>query len=99
MLFLSLSELDFSPDIVAISVLFSNLLESAHSIAKLVKKIVKNEFPNKDKIEIKKQPSNDNRSYHINSEKIFRVYMDSLIGIQPHQAKYLARKLNLKNSK
>ena len=25
--------------------------------------------------------------------------MDSLIGIQPHQAKYLARKLNLKNSK
>ena len=32
-------------------------------------------------------------------EKIFRVYMDSLIGIQPHQAKYLARKLNLKNSK
>ncbi|PPR30702.1 MAG: Succinyl-CoA ligase [ADP-forming] subunit beta [Alphaproteobacteria bacterium MarineAlpha9_Bin2] len=32
-------------------------------------------------------------------EKIFRVYMDPLIGMQPHQAKYLARKLNLKNSK
>ncbi len=35
---------DFSPDIVAISVLFSNLLESAHNIAKLVKKVNKNIF-------------------------------------------------------
>jgi len=33
---------DFSPDIVAISVLFSNLLESAHNIAKIVKKVNKN---------------------------------------------------------
>ena len=33
---------DFSPDIVAISVLFSNLLESAHNIAKIVKKVKKN---------------------------------------------------------
>jgi len=33
---------DFSPDIVAISVLFSNLLESAHKIAKIVKKVKKN---------------------------------------------------------
>jgi magnesium-protoporphyrin IX monomethyl ester (oxidative) cyclase len=33
---------DFSPDIVAISVLFSNLLESAHNIARLVKKVKKN---------------------------------------------------------
>jgi len=32
---------DFSPDIVAISVLFSNLLESAHNIAKIVKKVKK----------------------------------------------------------
>ena len=29
------------PDIVAISVLFSNLLESAHNIAKIVKKVKK----------------------------------------------------------
>jgi anaerobic magnesium-protoporphyrin IX monomethyl ester cyclase len=33
---------DFSPDIVAISVLFSNLLESAHNIAKITKKVNKN---------------------------------------------------------
>ena len=33
---------DFSPDIVAISVLFSNLLESAQNIAKIVKKVNKN---------------------------------------------------------
>ena len=31
----------FSPDIVAISVLFSNLLESAHQIAKVIKKVNK----------------------------------------------------------
>ena len=30
---------DYSPDIVAISVLFSNLLESAHNIAKIVKRV------------------------------------------------------------
>ncbi len=33
---------DFSPDIVAISVLFSNLLDSAHEIAKIIKKVNKN---------------------------------------------------------
>ena len=33
---------DFSPDVVAISVLFSNLLESANNIATLVKKVNKN---------------------------------------------------------
>ena len=32
---------NFSPDIVAISVLFSNLLESAHQIAKVIKKVDK----------------------------------------------------------
>ena len=32
---------DFAPNIVAISVLFSNLLESAHNIAKVVKKVKK----------------------------------------------------------
>ncbi len=33
---------NFAPDVVAISVLFSNLLESAHKIAKIIKKINKN---------------------------------------------------------
>jgi radical SAM superfamily enzyme YgiQ (UPF0313 family) len=33
---------DFCPDIVAISVLFSNFLDAAHNVAKLVKKINKN---------------------------------------------------------
>ena len=33
---------DFSPDIVAISVLFSNFLDSAHCIARLVKEVDKN---------------------------------------------------------
>ena len=33
---------DFSPDIVAVSVLFSNLIESAHNIAKVTKQVNKN---------------------------------------------------------
>ena len=33
---------DFSPDVIAISVLFSNLLDSAHNIAKIAKKVNKN---------------------------------------------------------
>jgi len=33
---------NFAPDVIAISVLFSNLLESAHNIARLTKKINKN---------------------------------------------------------
>ena len=35
---------NFSPDIVAISVLFSNLLESAHNIAQITKKIKKDTY-------------------------------------------------------
>jgi len=42
-------------------------------IAELVKKVVQREFPKKEKIEILKQPSNDNRSYHINSDKIKKI--------------------------
>ena len=33
---------NFSPDVVAISVLFSNFLDSAHQIARLAKKVNKN---------------------------------------------------------
>ena len=46
---------------------------SINDIASLVKEVVEEEFPDKKKITIEKQPSNDNRSYHINSDKIFKV--------------------------
>ena len=43
---------------------------SINEIAKIVKKVVEEEFPEKKPIEIVKTSSNDNRSYHINSDKI-----------------------------
>ena len=42
-------------------------------IAMLVKRVVEQEFPDKGDIEIVTTPSDDNRSYHINSDKIRRV--------------------------
>lgn len=48
------------------------------NIAKLVKKIVEKEF--KKEISIEVQDSNDNRSYHINSDKIFNV-----LGFKPNK--------------
>ena len=42
-------------------------------IAKLVKKVVEKEFPEKGEIGIITTPSDDNRSYHINSDKIKRA--------------------------
>ena len=39
-------------------------------IANLVKKVVEKEFPEKEEINIIKEKSDDNRSYHINSDKI-----------------------------
>jgi nucleoside-diphosphate-sugar epimerase len=42
-------------------------------IAEIVRDVVRQEFPAKDKIEIVTTESNDPRSYHINSDKIFRV--------------------------
>ena len=39
-------------------------------IANLVKKVVEKKFPEKDSINIIKESSDDNRSYHINSDKI-----------------------------
>jgi nucleoside-diphosphate-sugar epimerase len=48
------------------------------NIAKLVKKIVEKEF--KKEISIEVQESNDNRSYHINSDKIFNV-----LGFKPNK--------------
>ena len=46
---------------------------SIMDIAFLVKRIVEREFPEKGEIGIVKTPSDDKRSYHINSDKIRRV--------------------------
>ena len=51
---------------------------SIMNIAHLVKKVVQEEFPEKGEIGITVTPSDDNRSYHINSDKIKRV-----LGFQP----------------
>ena len=42
-------------------------------IAQMVKKVVEQEFPKKAPIEIVTTPTDDNRSYHINSDKIKNV--------------------------
>ena len=46
---------------------------SIMDIAHLVKRVVEEEFPDKGDIDIVTTPSDDNRSYHINSDKIRRV--------------------------
>ena len=46
---------------------------SIRDIALLVKRVVEAEFPEKGDIAIVTTPSDDNRSYHINSDKIRRV--------------------------
>ena len=46
---------------------------SIMSIAEIVKTVVEEEFPEKAPIEIIRTESNDNRSYHINSDKITQV--------------------------
>ena len=51
---------------------------SIMNIAHVVKKVVQEEFPEKGEIGITTTPSDDNRSYHINSDKIKRV-----LGFQP----------------
>ena len=42
-------------------------------IARFVKKVVEEEFPEQGEIDIVVTDSDDNRSYHINSDKILRV--------------------------
>ena len=42
-------------------------------IAQIVKRVVQQEFPEKGDIKLQVSPSDDNRSYHINSDKIRRV--------------------------
>jgi nucleoside-diphosphate-sugar epimerase len=50
---------------------FQNM--SIMDIARVVKKVVQEEFPEKEEIEIVTTPSDDNRSYHINSDRIKTV--------------------------
>ena len=50
-------------------------------IAEIVRRAVEAEFPLKRPIEIVRTESNDNRSYHINSDKIFRV-----LGFRPKRS-------------
>jgi nucleoside-diphosphate-sugar epimerase len=50
---------------------FQNM--SIADLALLVKQVVEQEFPDKAPIGIETTPSNDNRSYHINSDKVTRV--------------------------
>ena len=51
---------------------------SISDIAKMVKRIVEEEMPEKGDIKIVTTPSNDNRSYHVNSDKVKRV-----LGFEP----------------
>jgi nucleoside-diphosphate-sugar epimerase len=46
---------------------------SIMDIALLVKKVVQEEYPDRPEIAIVTTPTDDNRSYHINSEKVARV--------------------------
>lgn len=50
-------------------------------IAEMVKKVVEQEMPNRPNIDIERTETNDNRSYHINSDKIFRV-----LGFRPKRS-------------
>ena len=51
---------------------------SISSLSQIVKKVVENEFAEKDEIKIETTSSDDNRSYHINSDKI-----KNALGFQP----------------
>ena len=46
---------------------------SIKNIALVVKKVVESKFPNRNPIEIFTTESDDNRSYHINSDKIKNI--------------------------
>lgn len=54
---------------------------SIRDIAHTVRDVVAQEFPEKPEIEIVTTPSDDNRSYHINSDKVGRV-----LGFQPRHS-------------
>ena len=54
---------------------------SISRIAEIVREVVQQEYPDHTKIEIVTTPSNDLRSYHINSDKIYRV-----LGFKPKRS-------------
>ncbi len=54
---------------------------SIAEIAQIVKKTVEQRFPERPPVAITTEPSNDNRSYHINSDKILRV-----LGFKPQHS-------------
>ena len=58
---------------------------SINEIAQLVKKVVEKEFPNRKDIKIVKTKTDDNRSYHINSDKI-----KNLLGFVPKKSVEMA---------
>ena len=60
---------------------------SIDEISELVKNVVEKEYPNKGQINIVKTSSVDNRSYHINSEKIKKV-----LGFEPKKSIEMAIK-------
>ena len=60
---------------------------SIDEISRLVKNVVEKEYPNKGQINIVKTSSDDNRSYHINSEKIKKV-----LGFEPKKSIEMAIK-------
>ncbi|HTW52985.1 MAG TPA: SDR family oxidoreductase [Stellaceae bacterium] len=45
---------------------------SIADLARVVQRVVKEEIPGRGEVEIVTTPSDDNRSYHVNSDKIFR---------------------------
>jgi nucleoside-diphosphate-sugar epimerase len=53
---------------------------SIAEIARMVKRVVEEEFPDKGGIDIVTTPTNDMRSYHVNSNKVKRV-----LGFEPQR--------------
>jgi len=54
---------------------------SIHEIAAMVKKVMQEELPEKGEIKIVTTPTNDMRSYHVNSDKVSRV-----LGFKPKRS-------------
>src|SRR5262249_36450610 len=46
---------------------------SIADLARLVKRVVAEEMPGRGEVEIETTPSDDTRSYHVNSDKIYRT--------------------------
>ena len=62
---------------------------SIMDIAKMVQKIVLEEYPERKTLDIVTTPTDDIRSYHINSDKIFKA-----LGYKPkHTIEYAVREL------